>query len=168
MPIQICIGLVDAVLPPNILGNRLGILTQILISMNYYIFFLYFREVPSIQKKIKALVKENFWFTSYKLPDLLTVEMFFKLCIPKTYVHNLERNWKNSVCIGVRILLHYTFLNFMAVFTQKSLNISVFAYSFPFEKINFSLIDPTRSRFINCHPQVLKNPTQFLGFASYH
>ena len=133
-----------------------------------YLFFLHFREVPSIQKKIKALVKENFWFTSYKLPDLLTVEMFFKLCIPKTYVHNLERNWKNSVCIGVRILLHYTFLNFMAAFTQKSLNISVFAYNFPFEKINFSLIDPTRSRFINCHPQVLKNPTQFLGFASYH
>ena len=26
----------------------------------------------------------------------------FKLYIPQTYVQNLERNWKNSVSIGVK------------------------------------------------------------------
>ena len=40
MLIQISIGFVDAVLPPKILDNRLGILTQILKAMVYYFFFL--------------------------------------------------------------------------------------------------------------------------------
>ena len=42
-PIQICIGFVDAVLRPKILGNRLGILTWTLIAMNCC-FFLYISE----------------------------------------------------------------------------------------------------------------------------
>ena len=31
-----------------------------------------------------------------------TTEWFFKLYIPQKYVHNLERNWKNFVCIVVK------------------------------------------------------------------
>ena len=69
-PIQICRGLADVVLRPEILGNILGLLTQILIVMSYYFFFIYFREVPSIQKKkqkhynqkIKSILKGNIWF----------------------------------------------------------------------------------------------------------
>ena len=41
-------GLVDAALPPRILDNKLGILTQILIASDYHFFFSYFREVTSI------------------------------------------------------------------------------------------------------------------------
>ena len=49
MLIQISIGFVDAVLAPKILDNRLGILTLILIAMDYYFFFYeYLKEVPSI------------------------------------------------------------------------------------------------------------------------
>ena len=51
-PIETCIGLVDAILRAKVLGNKLGILTQILISKDY------------IEKK--AFVKEDFWFTPYK------------------------------------------------------------------------------------------------------
>ena len=43
-----------------------------------------------------------FWFTPFKQLDLLTVELFFKPCISQRYVHNLEKNWKNSVCIGAK------------------------------------------------------------------
>ena len=39
-PIQIFIGFVNAILRSKILGNRLGILTQILIAMDYF-FYLY-------------------------------------------------------------------------------------------------------------------------------
>ena len=46
--IQICIGLVDTVLGSKILGNRLGILMQILTAMNCYFFFKYFKELLSI------------------------------------------------------------------------------------------------------------------------
>ena len=44
------------------------------------------------RKKTKAFVKENFWFTPYKNPDLLTAELFFKLCMSQIYVQNIERN----------------------------------------------------------------------------
>ena len=36
MSIKICIGLVDVVLWPKILDNRLGILTSVLIAMDYF------------------------------------------------------------------------------------------------------------------------------------
>ena len=83
---QICIGLPEALLRPK----------------TYFDVDLYFREVTSIQKKTKVIVKEHFWFTSYKQRDLLTAKLFFKLCISQRYVYNLGRNWKNSVCIAVK------------------------------------------------------------------
>ena len=55
----------------------------------------------NLEKK-KAFAKENFWFTLYKQPDLLTIELLFKLRISQRYIPNLERNWKNYVCIGVK------------------------------------------------------------------
>ena len=67
--------------------------------MDYYL-FLYISN-KCLQLKKKAFVKENVWFTPYKCLDLLTVELLFKLRISQRYVRNLERNWKNSVCISV-------------------------------------------------------------------
>ena len=78
-PIQIFIGFADAILQSKILDNRLGILTQILITMDYF-FYLYisdinlqFREksilisainfiIKSISKWIKILAKVCFHF----------------------------------------------------------------------------------------------------------
>ena len=75
--------------------------------MDYYFDFFFFsfntwEKYLQFRKKTKAIVKENFWFTPYKKLDQLTAELLFKLCIPQGYVNNLERNWKNSVCIGVK------------------------------------------------------------------
>ena len=44
--VQIRVGLVDAQPRPNILGNKLGILTLILIAIGYYSFSLHFRRAP--------------------------------------------------------------------------------------------------------------------------
>ena len=81
MLIQTNIGFADAVLWPKILGNNLGILTQILTIMDYYFFFFIFL---------------------YKYLDLLTAELVFKLSIPQRYVHNVEKNWENFVFIRVK------------------------------------------------------------------
>ena len=65
--------------------------------------------------------------------------VFQTMHTPQRHVHNLESNWKNYVCIGLRILLISAFLNFTVAFT-KILNFPKFAHSFAFEKVNFSLI----------------------------
>ena len=79
--------------------------TQHLIAMDCYFFFYISREVSSIQRKTKAFFEENVWLISYNQPDLLTVELFLKLCISQRHVRNVESNWKNYVCVVVRILL---------------------------------------------------------------
>ena len=56
--------------------------------------------IPFMRKK-KTFVREYVWFTPYRESDLLTAELFFKLCIPQRYGCNLEIYWKNSVRIGV-------------------------------------------------------------------
>ena len=92
-PIQTGTGLADAVLRLKILGNRINTLPQILLTMDCYFLFLCISEkYLQFRKKTKAFVKENFWFTPYKNPDLLTAELFFKLCISQRYVQNIERN----------------------------------------------------------------------------
>ena len=53
--------------------------------------YSYFREVLSIQRKTMSFVKENFWLTPCKQPDLHFAKLFFRLIISQTYVHNLER-----------------------------------------------------------------------------
>ena len=59
------------------------------------------------------------WFTIYKQPDPVTVELFLKLCIPQRYVHELEGYWKIFACVGVKNLLISKTLNFKAVFAKK-------------------------------------------------
>ena len=85
---------------PKILSYRLGISTQILITMDFHFFFLYFREVPSIQKK-KAFVKENSWFNPVQVTRSTHCLLFSNYVFKQRRVHNFEKNWKNSVCIDV-------------------------------------------------------------------
>ena len=73
--------------------NRINTLPQILLAMDCYFFFdIFQRKNLQFRKKTKAFAKENFWFTPYKNPDLLTAELFFKLCTSQRYVQNIERN----------------------------------------------------------------------------
>ena len=76
--------------------------------------------------EIKTKVRENLWFTPYNSPNLLTAELFFKLCIPQSknilvqrYVQNLERNWKNFVCIGVKNIANLYFSRLHGRLHQK-------------------------------------------------
>ena len=79
-PIQIFIGFADAILRSKILDNRLGILTQILITMDYFFYlhisdiYLQFREksiliwainftIKSLKKRIEILAKSLFSFS---------------------------------------------------------------------------------------------------------
>ena len=65
-----------------------------------------------INKKKKYLqFRKKFWFSPYKQLDVLIafetvselfLKLFFKLFISQRYVHNLERNWKNSDFIDVK------------------------------------------------------------------
>ena len=53
---QIYTGFVDAVLRPKILDNKLGILTQILIAMDYYLFLQTYFQFKKIQKHLSRKV----------------------------------------------------------------------------------------------------------------
>ena len=103
--------------------------------MDYFFTYIYFREVSSILKKTKLFVGGNFWFTLYKLLDILTEELFPKLCIPQRY---LERNWKNSVLQMFLIYLQISKLHDR--FYLKKIKLRKSAYNFPCEKVNFSLL----------------------------
>ena len=61
-----------------------------------YLQFRKFKNAKYLLRKIVGLPH------TCNQPDLLTVELFFKLCISERYTHNDEKNWKNSVCIGVK------------------------------------------------------------------
>ena len=81
--------------------KEIEILVKRLFSFSIIVFSMKLLVILFIRKE-KTFAWEYFWFTPYKQPDLLTAELFFKLCIPQRYVHNLERYWKNSVCISVK------------------------------------------------------------------
>ena len=56
-----------------------------------------YKKYIQFRKKAKAFFKKKFWFIQCKQPDQLTVDL-----LRNCSTNNLERNWKNSVCIGVR------------------------------------------------------------------
>ena len=51
-------------------------------------FFIFHKSTFSLEKNGKFLVHP--------------IQVILKICISQRYVHNLERNWKNSVYIGVK------------------------------------------------------------------
>ena len=59
-PTQICNDLVNAVHRPKILGNRVSILTQVLIAINYYFFFDISEKYLQLRKKQKHLLRKIF------------------------------------------------------------------------------------------------------------
>ena len=115
--IQICSGAVDAILQHKTLESRLDILTLILIAMYYYFFLLKFlRSTFNLEKKSICYVK--YLFHPVQATGSIYLALFFNvyIYIPQRYVHNLERNWKNSVCISVKNFAICKFLNFTAHF----------------------------------------------------
>ena len=103
----------------KILSNRLGILTQILIAMDYYFFFLHISEKYfQFRKKQKHLLRKIL------IPAVqVTGSIYCAIVFGTIYISQkctmLQRNLKNVVKF-VR-----------------------FAYNFPCEKVNFSLIHQT-------------------------
>ena len=125
---------VDAVLRSGILEKRLDILRQILIAIDFYLFYLYFREVPSIQKKQKHLLRKVFGsFHSCNWMYLLRNYSSNYMYLKDMYITS-KRTEKILFVSVLRILPICKFLTFPAVFTKKN---------FPCEKVIFSLIHPT-------------------------
>ena len=115
-----CTGIVGVVLRHKILGNRQGILTQILLVMPYYFFFIYFKEVASIQKKKKHLLRNIFGIAhTSKRIDLLR-NRFSNYARLKGMYTTLKGIGKTLFVSDSRILLICNFLNFAAVFTKKN------------------------------------------------
>ena len=88
------IGLVDIFFRPSIFGNRLGILTEILVAMDNYLFF---GKAPSIQKNTKPFAQELFGspHTSnriYLLQNCLSNYVYLK------HMYIVLR----GICIGVK------------------------------------------------------------------
>ena len=77
--------------------------------MDYYFFFYISEKYLQFRKKL-----------AFKLKVLNSLTFLFKLMyIVQRYVHNIEKNRKNSACTCV-IFLIGKFLNFMAVFSKKN------------------------------------------------
>ena len=95
--IQICIGLVvDVLLWPKILGNRVNILTLVLNVMDN--FFRSQKSTFNLENN-KCICQGNL-FIYHKL-NLFTPILFFELCFSQGYIQNFESNWKKSICIRV-------------------------------------------------------------------
>ena len=109
-PIQIVIGFVDAILPSKILDNRLRILTQILITMDYFFFFCIFQTynfslekksiliwainfiVLSIRKWIEILAKCLFSFSIivFNMKFLVILLIRKSICQENCLVHDIQ------------------------------------------------------------------------------
>ena len=89
-PKQIFIGFADVILRSKILDNRLGILTQILIAMDYL--FVYFRLainfiIKSIRKRIEILAESLFSFSIivFNIKFLVILFMRKSICQGKLF-----------------------------------------------------------------------------------
>ena len=89
-PIQTCIGFLDTVLRTKILDGLL--------------FFIYISEKQiQFRKKQKHLSRKIFGSLQITWSNQIYCEIDFQsMYISKIWTYNLERNWKNSVCIGVK------------------------------------------------------------------
>ena len=109
---QIFIGFADAILRSKILHNRLGILTQILITMDYFFYlyisdiYLQFREksiliwainfiIKSIRKRIEILAKSLFSFSIivFNMKFLVILFMRKSICQGKLFGSLHTSNW---------------------------------------------------------------------------
>ena len=118
-PFYICIGLVDSVLRTKILGNRLGILTYILITMDYYFFVFVFQRSTFNLEKTKAFVKENFWFIPSSNRIYLLRKCFSNYVYLKDMYIKLKGVGKLLSVSLLTILLICKFINITAIFTKN-------------------------------------------------
>ena len=121
LPIQTCIGLAGIIFRPKILGNRLGILTKILTSVDYYYFFIYIsKKYLQFRKKQKHLLKKL-------LGSHHTRNWIYSLqnCFPNyAYLKHMYITLTGIgkwCCMVWRILLICQFLNLTAVFAKTNI-----------------------------------------------
>ena len=69
MPIQIFIGFVDAIFQSKILGNRLGILTQILIEMDCFFIYIFQTSPLNLGKEKYINLGNQFHYKKYNERD---------------------------------------------------------------------------------------------------
>ena len=89
--------LVDVVLWPKILCNKVGVLTSVFKATDY--FFGCQKSTFNLENN-KCICQGNFFGLQRNWIYLLQ-NCFFELCVCQGYIQNFERNWKNSVCIRI-------------------------------------------------------------------
>ena len=90
-------------------------------SYELFVLFLYLREVPSIQKRKKVLVRKFFGSTHTRNRIYLLRNCFSKYVYLKDMQIALNEIGNILFVSVLRILLIFKFLNFMAVFIKKKL-----------------------------------------------
>ena len=125
-PIQIFIGFADAILRSKILDNRLGILTQILITMDYF-FYLYISDIylqfrgkksiliwainfiiKSIRKRIEILAKSLFSFSIIVFNMKFLVVLFIRKSICQGKLFGSLHTSNRIYLLGIAFQTIYT------------------------------------------------------------
>ena len=75
-------------------------------GMDYYFFFYVWEKYRQFRKKQKHFLRIIFGSHPRQVTGSTCCGFFFKLLISQRFLHNLERNWKNSVCIDVENFAH--------------------------------------------------------------
>ena len=65
--------------------------------------FRYLKSTSNLENN-KSICQKNFLFATELY--LLTLELFFELCIFQGYIHNFERNWKIRFVSELKILIN--------------------------------------------------------------
>ena len=69
--------------------------TLILVAMDYFFFCKIFQRSKYNSEKNKSICETKYFIHAVQVTG------FFRLCMPQIFVHYLEKNQKNSVCIDV-------------------------------------------------------------------
>ena len=156
-PIQIFIGFADAILRSKILDNRLGILTQILITMDYFFYlyisdiYLQFREksiliwainfiIKSIRKRIEILAKSLFSFSIIVFNMKFLVVLFIRksICQGKLFgsLHTSNRIYLLRNCFSNYVYLKDMYMSLKGI--GKILFVSVLRILLICKTLNFT------------------------------
>ena len=156
-PIQIFIGFADAILRSKILDNRLGILTQILITMDYF-FYLYISDIylqfrgkkiliwqinfviKSIRKRTEILAKSLFSFSIivFNMKFLIILFMRKSICQGKLFgsLHTSNRIYLLRNCFSKYVYLKDMYLSLKGI--GKILFVSVLRILLICKFLNFT------------------------------
>ena len=156
-PKQIFIGFADVILRSKILDNRLGILTQILITIDYFFYlyisdiYLQFREksiliwainfiIKSIRKRIEILAKSLFSFSIivFNMKFLVILFMRKSICQGKLFgsLHTSNRIYLLRNCFSNYVYLKDMYLSLKCI--GKILFVSVLRILLICKILNFT------------------------------